>query len=513
MITTTAPAQDNAASISIAGTAEANSTVTLSNNGSLVGTTTADGTGHWSVNNIALTDGANYSFTATATDAANNTSGPSNALAFHDDRTPPAAPVITTTAPAQDNAASISIAGTAEANSTVTLSNNGSLVGTTTADGTGHWSVNNIALTDGANYSFTATATDAANNTSGPSNALAFHDDRTLPAAPVITTTAPAQDNAASISIAGTAEANSTVTLSNNGSLVGTTTADGTGHWSVNNIALTDGANYSFTATATDAANNTSGPSNALAFHDDRTPPAAPVITTTAPAQDNAASISIAGTAEANSTVTLSNNGSLVGTTTADGTGHWSVNNIALTDGANYSFTATATDPANNTSGPSNALAFHDSQNAPAAPVITTTAPAQDNAASISIAGTAEANSTVTLSNNGSLVGTTTADGTGHWSVNNIALTDGANYSFTATATDAAKNTSGPSNALAFHDDRTPPAAPVITTTAPAQDNAASISIAGAAEANSTVTLSNNGSLVGTTTADGTGHWRRQLAG
>ena len=158
---------------------EANNTVTLSNNGSLVGTTTADGTGHWSVNNIALTDGANYSFTATAADAANNTSGPSNALAFHDDRTPPAAPVITTTAPAQDNAASISIAGTAEANSTVTLSNNGSLVGTTTAYGTGHWSVNNIALTDGANHSFTATATDAANNTSGPSNALAFHDDRT----------------------------------------------------------------------------------------------------------------------------------------------------------------------------------------------------------------------------------------------------------------------------------------------------------------------------------------------
>src|SRR5262249_22515452 len=113
-------------------------------------------------------------------------------------------------------------------------------------------------------------------------------------------------------------------------------------------------------------------------------PPAAPVITTIIPVQTNAASTSIAGTAEANSTVTLSNNGSPVGTTTADGTGHWSVNNIALTDGANYSFTATTTDAANNTSGPSNALAFHDSQNAPAAPLITTTAPAQYNAASIS---------------------------------------------------------------------------------------------------------------------------------
>ena len=181
VITTTAPALDNASSINIAGTALANSTVALANNGSAIGTTTADASGHWSINGIALSNGANYSFTATATDVSNNSSPPSNQLAFHVDQTPPAAPVITTTASAQINASSINVAGTAEANSTVTLSNNGNSVGTTTADGSGHWSVNGIPLSNGADNNFTATATDAANNLSGPSNTLIFHDDQTVP--------------------------------------------------------------------------------------------------------------------------------------------------------------------------------------------------------------------------------------------------------------------------------------------------------------------------------------------
>ena len=620
MITTTAPAQDNASSISIAGTAEANSTVTLYNNGVSIGTAAADGTGHWSVNSIALTDNTNYSFTAKATDAAGNTSTASTALAFHDDQTAPAAPTV---ALASDTGSSSSDHITSNGSLTVTPAEAGGTIQYSTNGGT-TWTGSFTAV-EGAN-NVEVRQVDAAGN-NGAATSFSFTLDTTAPLAPVITTTAPAQDNASSISIAGTAEANSTVTLYNNGVSIGTAAADGTGHWSVNSIALTDNTNYSFTAKATDAAGNTSTASTALAFHDDQTAPAAPtvalasdtgssssdhitsngsltvtpaeaggtiqystnggttwtgsftavegannvevrqvdaagnngaatsfsftldttaplapVITTTAPAQDNASSISIAGTAEANSTVTLYNNGVSIGTAAADGTGHWSVNSIALTDNTNYSFTAKATDAAGNTSTASTALAFHDDQTAPAAPtvalasdtgssssdhitsngsltvtpaeaggtiqystnggttwtgsftavegannvevrqvdaagnngaatsfsftldttaplapVITTTAPAQDNASSISIAGTAEANSTVTLYNNGVSIGTAAADGTGHWSVNSIALTDNTNYSFTAKATDAAGNTSTASTALAFHDDQTAP--------------------------------------------------------
>ena len=60
--------------------------------------------------------------------------------------------------------------------------------------------------------------------------------------------------------------------------------------------------NVSFIDTAGNAETGTSDAGTVSAI-----PP--PVITTTAPAQDNASSINIAGTAEANSTVTLYNNG------------------------------------------------------------------------------------------------------------------------------------------------------------------------------------------------------------
>src|SRR4029079_19271374 len=94
---------------------------------------------------------------------------------------PPSPPTITTTAPAQNHASSIDIGGTAAANSTVTLFNSTSAVGTTSADGSGSWQINNIVIADGADYNFTATATDPAGHTSGTSNALVIHDDQTAP--------------------------------------------------------------------------------------------------------------------------------------------------------------------------------------------------------------------------------------------------------------------------------------------------------------------------------------------
>ncbi len=138
-------------------------------------------------------------------------------LALHDDRTAPAAPVITTTAPAQDNASSIDIAGTAEANSTITLYNGSAVVGTSTA------------------------YVNAANDT-------------------------------AAQALTGTAEANSTITLYNGSTVVGITSADASGHWSQTIGALGNGT-YSYTATATDAAGNTSVAGDALGFTVDTTAP------------------------------------------------------------------------------------------------------------------------------------------------------------------------------------------------------------------------------------------------
>ena len=528
VITTTAPAQDNASSISIAGTAEANSTVTLYNNGVSIGTAAADGTGHWSVNSIALTDNTNYSFTAKATDAAGNTSTASTALAFHDDQTAPAAPTV---ALASDTGSSSSDHITsngsltvtpAEAGGTIQYSTNGGTTWTgsfTAVEGANNVEVRQVdaAGNNGAatSFSFTLdttapaaptvalasdtgssssdhitsngsltvtpaeaggtiqystnggttwtgsfTAVEGANNVevrqvdaagnNGAATSFSFTLDTTAPVAPVITTTAPAQDNASSISIAGTAEANSTVTLYNNGVSIGTAAADGTGHWSVNSIALTDNTNYSFTAKATDAAGNISTASTALAFHDDQTAPAAPTV---ALASDTGSSSSDHITSNGSLTVTPAEAGGTIQYSTNGGT-TWTGSFTAV-EGAN-NVEVRQVDAAGN-NGAATSFSFTLDTTAPVAPVITTTAPAQDNASSISIAGTAEANSTVTLYNNGVSIGTAAADGTGHWSVNSIALTDNTNYSFTAKATDAAGNISTASTALAFHDDQTAP--------------------------------------------------------
>ena len=97
------------------------------------------------------------------------------------DTTPPATPSITSVtddvSPLTGTVASggstndtvLVIAGTAEANSTVTVYNGSTSLGTTSADGSGAWTFTTATLFNGSTYSFTATATDAAGNVSADS--------------------------------------------------------------------------------------------------------------------------------------------------------------------------------------------------------------------------------------------------------------------------------------------------------------------------------------------------------
>jgi len=172
------------------------------------------------------------------------------------------------------------INGTAAANSTVTVYRDSSSLGTTAANGSGAWSYDytGTTLADGT-YSFTATATDAAGNTSAISTALIVKVDTAAPAAPVVAgittdTSTPGdgitRDN--TLVLNGTAEANSTVELFQDSVSIGTAPADGSGVWSFATATLADGA-YGFTATALDAAGNTSLVSAALIVRVDTVPP------------------------------------------------------------------------------------------------------------------------------------------------------------------------------------------------------------------------------------------------
>ena len=103
------------------------------------------------------------------------------------------------------------------------------------------------------------------------SSALNVTIDTTAPVAPTITSFSTdsgvvgdgiTNDNA--LTLAGTAEANSTVKVYDGATLLGSALASGTGAWSYTTAVLPNGG-HSLTATATDAAGNTGVASTALA--------------------------------------------------------------------------------------------------------------------------------------------------------------------------------------------------------------------------------------------------------
>ncbi|WP_133972695.1 Ig-like domain-containing protein, partial [Pseudomonas sp. JV551A1] len=442
----------------LSGTAEPNSTVTLTDgNGNPIGQVTADGSGNWTY--TPTTPIANGTvINVVAQDAVGNTSAPTSTTV---DAQAPAAPVVN-----PSNGTTIN--GTAEPGSTVTLTDgSGNPIGQVTADGSGNWSFTpGSPLPNGTVVN--VTATDPTGNTSAPSSTTV---DAVTPAAPVVE-----PSNGSEIS--GTAEPGSTITLTDgSGNPIGQTTADGSGNWSFTpGTSLPDGTVVN--ATATDPAGNTSPPSSITV---DAVAPAAPVVQ-----PSNGSEIS--GTAEPGSTITLTDgSGNPIGQTTADGSGNWSFTpGTPLPDGSVVN--ATATDPAGNTGGQGSTTV---DGVAPGVPTI-------DLSDGSSFSGTAEPNSTVTLTDgSGNPIGEATADGSGNWTFTPATpLPNGTVVN--ATASDAAGNT-GPAATVTV--DSSAPAAPVIN-----PSNGSTIS--GTAEAGATVTLTDgSGNPIGQVTADGSGNW------
>ena len=106
------------------------------------------------------------------------------------------------------------------------------------------WGFTTGALPDGV-YTFTATSTDWAGNTSAVSSALTVTVDTTAPLAPSIasfsTFTGAVGDNITSdntLTLNGTAEAGSAVKVYDGSTLLGSATANGSGAWSYTTSAL-----------------------------------------------------------------------------------------------------------------------------------------------------------------------------------------------------------------------------------------------------------------------------------
>ncbi len=374
--------------LTLTGTAEANSVVKVYDGATLLNSVTADGTGAWSYTTTALSNGA-HSLTATATDAAGNTGVASARLSVTIDTTAPVAPTIATFSTdsgvvgdhiTNDN--TLTLTGTAEANSVVKVYDGATLLNSVTADGTGAWSYTTTALSQWRPQPHRHRHRCGRQYRRGL-GALGVTIDTTAPVAPTIATFSTdsgvvgdhiTNDN--TLTLTGTAEANSVVKVYDGATLLNSVTADGTGAWSYTTTALSNGA-HSLTATATDAAGNTGVASSALAVTIDTTAPVAPTIATFSTdsgvvgdhiTNDN--TLTLTGTAEANSVVKVYDGATLLNSVTADGTGAWSYTTAALADGA-HSLTATATDAAGNTGVASAALSVTVDTVAPTAPSIT----------------------------------------------------------------------------------------------------------------------------------------------
>lgn len=378
----------------------------------------------------------------------------------------PSAPVIASWSPdsgvAGDgitDASQITLHGTAAAGSTVKVYDGSTQIGTATATSTGSWDYITKVLTD-AKHTLTATATNASAQTSVASAAVAVTVDTKAPAAPTIVSDTVNSANQAVVS--GTAEANSAIKVFDGTTQVGTAASNSSGAWSVTTSALSSGSHV-LTAKAIDVAGNVSAASTAVdpvigsgttgstgsgtsgsgTSGTGTTAPAAPKIasfsTDSGVAGDHITSdktLTLAGTAAANSTVKVLDGTTQLGTVTADANGAWHYTTAALPDGK-HSFTATDT-VSGVISKASTALDVTVDTAAPAAPVLLSD-PTTHNHATVS--GTAEAGSSIKLYEGSTLLGTATVASDGDWSVTTPNLKHGS-HTFTATATDAAGNTS-----------------------------------------------------------------------
>jgi hypothetical protein len=504
-ITTPAAATTNTnlTANTIAGTAEANSTVKILDGATQIGTATADGSGNWTY--AATLAVGSHSITATATDLAGNTGAASSAKTIIVDQTAPSAPSITTPSAATTytNSTASTIAGTAENNASVKIYDGATLLATVTANSSGAWTY--AATLAVGSHSITATATDLAGNTGVASGSKTIIVDQTAPAAPSITTPSAATSYSAStaVTIAGTAENNASVKIYDGATLITTVTADGSGNWTY--AATLAAGSHSITATATDQAGNTgvaSSPAKSIVV--DTT---APTVTLSVPANGAlvnsltpAITYSVSDTNPGASSFCIIDSGSPVACTSGS--------TITVVGQGSHTLRVTNTDLAGNV-GTSATSTFTVDSIAPVAPSITTPSAATTytNLTANTIAGTAENNASVKIYDGATLLTTVSANGSGAWTyASTLAV---GSHTITATATDAAGNTGVASSTKTIIVDQTAPAAPSITTPSAATtySSTTAVTIAGTAEANSTVKVLDGATQIGTATTDGAGNW------
>ncbi|MFK3821259.1 Ig-like domain-containing protein [Pseudomonas yamanorum] len=497
----------------ISGEAEIGSTVIIYDNGIEIGREVVGEDGRWTHTPVPPLLNGPHDLTAKAQDAAGNISDPSNGVDFNlITGGAPAAPAITGVEDdvadgvgnimpgGHTNDTEPQVSGTADPFSIVTLFVNGVAVGTIPADEDGNWTITPAPpLTEGVN-NLTASASNAAGATSPPTGNYPITVDTTPPGAaegtlednvgviePIFdgTTT---DDNTPTFS--GTAEANTTIIIYDNGIEIGRAPVDGDGNWTFTPApALTEGP-HSFSTQVMDKAGNRSPESTPIGFIVDTSavvisieqatdnvgPIQEPPLSSGSITDDTTPTLSGRATATAGSTVNIYLDGVLLQEgVPVDGLGRWEYTVDPPLAAGNYVFTATSVTPAAGESAPTDGFELEIDNVPSPAPTIdeiiddvgTVQDPLRDGSTTDdttpTLVGSGVAGDVIIIRNNGIEIGRETVGADGSWSFTpNPPLNNGSNNEFDAIAQDPAGNQSAPSDPWTIHIDTDAPTASAV---------------------------------------------------
>ena len=555
-------------SLTVNGSAAAGDLVLLYVDGELAASVVADEQGNWSAE-LPLAGDGEHVITAKAQDAAGRHSDETTAVSVILDTTAPEQPGMVD---AQDNTGAITgpiepgsvtdetqptLSGSGEPGDTVSVLDNGEVIGTVVVDENGQWEFTPEQPLEEGDHSISVVVTDPAGNASEPSESLDFSVDSSVPAmvidhlelqddfGPVVGAIANGSStDDATPTVVGHVEGEAAwVEIYDGETLLGTALVDGDGNWSFQAPELESGE-HSISARPVSAIGQVGEASDSIGFTlvGDETPlPQLPVIdeilddqgTFTGLLNDgdltDDASLSLKGSAEAGKLVLLYVNGELAASVVADEQGNWTAELPLAGDGEQV-ITAKAQDDAGR----------HSDETAPVSITLDATAPdkpeqvgADDNEGVVQgpitqhgatndntpeFSGQAEPGSTVIISDNGMPLGSVVADAQGNWSYTpEPPLADGS-HSITVQAQDAAGNLSEPSDALEFSVWSEAPQVSIdhaLDDVEPGLENVASGGITndlqptlvGTATAGALVVLSEAGLVLGSAVADAEGNW------
>ena len=339
-------------------------------------TAIADTSGNWSVH--SPTPELSGNVTVVATDAKGNHSTPTTV--YYTDTTVPAAPgnvqVVDT---AGDHMPIAS--GTAAAGSTVTVHWADGTTSIALADSNGNWEAKAGAtqgtgeVTANVTDTFGATGPGATfDYTDAATAAITGYTDSVTPLTGDFGSGTATNDTQPQLhgTVAGPILATDVVAVFRDGVLIGTATIDSSGSWTLSDSGLQDGNAYHYTAQVENAAGGAAGtlsadfvvnvittppPAPSIGEAIDNVPPITGPIASGKATDDPQPQISGSG-AEPNSLINLYDGTTLIGSTTTDGSGNWSLKPDTPLGNGTHDLTATNVDAAGNESAHSADLSF-----------------------------------------------------------------------------------------------------------------------------------------------------------